>query len=415
MPLAGITIQPPKPYTVAGWAESSGPSRLQKLIARTSSPDILSLALGLPDSSLFPLQALETAAQQVIADGQKLLQYAPHFARLKSHIVELMALRNVRCTESQILLTTGAQQSFNLLAQLLMGPGQSILAEDHTYFGFLQSIKPLQPQIVTVGTGPEEGIDVDEILHKLEAGLRPAFIYVVPEGHNPLAVSLSGEKRKRLVEIARNFQVPIIEDDTYGFLQYGERLRAPLKSLESELVLYVGSFSKILAPALRTGWVVVPERLVPPLSLIKEATDLDTTTLSQCMICSYIETGKLPEHIELLRTTYRRKRDRMVAALRREKLEDTTWKEPQSGLFVWLQLAQDVDAEALFEHALRQERLALVPEAAFVSADGVPRINGMRLNFSCPSLEAIDEGIARLARSLSTYPRSLCKTQQQSR
>ena len=324
MPVSGIAIKPQR-CTPVRWAESSARSRLQEIISRTSSPEILSLALGLPDADLFPAQALAAAAQQVMAEGQKLLQYAPQLARLKSHIVELMALRNVKCTESEILLTTGAQQGFNLLSHLLVGPGQPVLAEDHTYFGFLQAIKPLRPQIITVGTGPEDGVDLDEIEHKLECGLRAAFIYVIPEGHNPLAVSLNDQKRKRLVEIIRRFQVPIVEDDTYGFLQYGQSLHSPLKALESDLVFYVGSFSKILAPALRVGWVVAPEHLIPSLATIKESADLDTTTLSQCVICAYIETGALPGHIELLRTTYRTKRDRMMAALRREMIVHATW------------------------------------------------------------------------------------------
>src|SRR5262249_17402392 len=203
---SGIAIHPQiQSCASPRWTESSGQSRLQEIISRTSSPEILSLALGLPDASLFPIQALAAAAQQVIAKGQSSLQYAPQFARLKSYIVDLMATRNVKCTESEILLTTGAQQGFNLLAHLLVEPRQPILAEDHTYFGFLQAVKPAQPQVVTVGTGPEDGIDLDDIEHKLESGLRPAFIYVIPEGHNPLAVSLSEEKRRQLVEIARKW------------------------------------------------------------------------------------------------------------------------------------------------------------------------------------------------------------------
>jgi 2-aminoadipate transaminase len=363
------------------------------------------MALGLPDSRVFTSQALAIAAEQVFREGHKLLQYAPQPTHLKSHIVDLMAQRKVKCTESEIVLTTGAQQSFTVLSHLLGGPGNPALAEDHTYFGFLQSNKLLQTHIVTVSTDPEEGIDLDETEHILERGLRPAFIYVMPEGHNPLAVSLSEEKQKRLVEIAQRWRVPIIEDDTYGFLQYAQSLRPPLKALDREQVFYVGSFSKIVAPALRVGWIVAPEGLVPLLSQIKDSMDLDTATLSQRLTCSYFETGNLAGHIELLRTTYRRKRDRMVAALRRNKMGDATWREPQAGMFVWLQLTDDLDADSLFEHALRRERLAFVPESAFVSGPDVRRLNGARLNFSYPSLEDIDEGIARLARSISTYPR----------
>ena len=391
-------------YALAPWAEAAGRSRLQEIMARTSSPEILSLALGLPDLNLLPTQAMVASAEQVFQQGPKLLQYAPQLARLKTHIVHLMAQRNVKCTEAEVLLTTGAQQAFSLLSHLLVRPRQPIFVEDYTYFGFLQSIKPSLPEVITIGTGPEEGIDVDEIEHKLERGIRPAYIYVITEGHNPLAVSLSAEKRERLLEVARSWQVPIIEDDTYGLLQYEQPLRPALKAHESELVLYVGSFSKILAPGLRVGWLVAPERLIHPLALIKESMDLDMVALPQCLISSYIETGALPGHLDLLRTTYGQRRERMLAALRREKIPGAAWKEPQAGLFIWLQLASHLDAEGLFEHALRQERLAFVPESAFSSENG-SRINGARLNYSSPNLEAIDEGIARLARAISTYGR----------
>jgi len=391
-------------HAVAEWASGIGRTTLQELLARTASPDVLSLALGLPDPDLFPREALAKASRRAFREGASSLQYAPQLAKLKQQIVRLMATRGVICSESQVLLTTGAQQGLSLIAQLLLDPGRPVLVEEFTYFGFLQCLRPLRPHITTVPIDPRDGLDVEAVEHMLRRGIRPAFLYVIPEGHNPVAVSLSQEKRERLLEICRRWQIPIVEDDTYGFLQYDERLNPPLRSEESTLVFYVGSFSKILAPALRVGWLVVPEHLVLPLSVLKEAVDLDTTTLSQCVVSSYLETNSLPSHLDFIRNTYRKKRDSMLAAMRRNSFTAGSWNEPRSGLFIWLKLSRDIGAGNLLERALQQEKLAFVPGEAFASSDHGTTPNGLRLNFSYPKLDAIDDGISRLSRVLSTYP-----------
>jgi 2-aminoadipate transaminase len=197
--------------------------------------------------------------------------------------------------------------------------------------------------------------------------------------------------------------LPIVEDDTYGFLQYDGELKPPLRAAESELIFYVGSFAKILAPALRVGWVVVPEDLVLPLSVLKEASDLDTTTLSQCIISSYLEENSFALHLELLRENYRNKRDRMIAALEESGISGATWNTPRSGLFLWLQLSARINPGDLLRHALQHERLAFVPGAAFTQSANSGGTNGARLNFSYPSVQAIDDGISRLRKALLTY------------
>jgi 2-aminoadipate transaminase len=388
---------------LANWTSGVGPSTLQELLARTSRPDVLSLALGLPDPSLFPREALAEAALRILRNESGSLQYAPQLAKLRQNVVKLMAARGVNCTETQVLLTTGAQQGLSLIAQLLLDPGRAVLVEEFTYFGFLQCLRPLQPLITTIPIDPKDGLDVDVLERTLRCGLRPAFLYVIPEGHNPVAVSLSEEKRQRLLAVCRQWRLPIVEDDTYGFLQYGERLTPPLRAQEPDLVFYVGSFSKIVAPALRVGWLVVPEQLILPLSVLKEAIDLDTTTVSQCIVSSFLEGNSLASHLNLLRDTYRKKRDCMVAALQRNSLSGAIWNEPKSGLFIWLQLPPNVDPRSLLQHALEQERLAFVPGAAFTSSNHATTTNGARLNFSFPNLEAIDDGISRLSKVLSAY------------
>jgi 2-aminoadipate transaminase len=347
---------------------------------------------------LFPADDLSRAHLAVSKD-RKSLQYAPHFSRLKREVVHLMDRRGVVCEESNVFLTAGAQQGLSLLARLLLNTHDTVFLEEYTYTGFLQAIQPSEPNLVAISTDSQRGIDVDDLEHKLQSGVRPAFLYTTPEGHNPMGGSLDMDRRMRLVELARQWQMPIIEDDAYGFLQYDGHNRAPLRSLDSDLVFYVGSFSKILAPSLRVGWLVVPEELLLPLSVLKESTDIDTATFSQRLVCSYLEQTDLTPHLATLRQAYKGKRDRMVEALHREAIEGLTWTVPRSGVFLWVYAGDGIDTALALEIALREEHLAFVPGSAF-SPHNPGVSNWLRLNFSHPDLTEIDDGIGRLKRVL---------------
>jgi 2-aminoadipate transaminase len=316
---------------------------------------------------------------------------------LKQHVVRLMAERGVECREEQVFLTSGGQQGVNLLARLLIEPGSTVIVEEMAYTGCQQVLYASQAEILTVPTDFKTGVDVDAIQRLLEMGERPALIYVVPDGHNPLAVSMSREKRRRLVELASTYCVPVIEDDAYGFLYYDSPV-PPLRALDHEWILYVGTFSKIMAPALRTGWVVVPESLIPHLAIIKEATDIDTAPLNQRGISAYLDGGHLPAHLARLRAEYRRRRDAMISALRTHFPPGAHWETPASGLFIWVELPEWVDTGELLAAALEQEKVAFIPGHAFYVNEDHPATNRMRLNFSNSSVERIEDGIQRLAR-----------------
>jgi 2-aminoadipate transaminase len=241
-------------------------------------------------------------------------------------------------------------------------------------------------------------MDVDAVERFLVEEPRPSLMYSVPDGHNPMSVSMSLEKRRRLVELARRFRVPIIEDDPYGLLFYGDSCMPPLRSFEAEWVCYVGTFSKILAPGVRTGWVVVPENLVAPLSVIKESMDINMTTLNQRAISHYIETGALWEHLPVLRAEYRRRRDAMLLALQTHFPTEACWQTPASGLFCWVELPAQINGSELLGLAIDTEKIAFIPGFAFHAGNGPCLGSALRLNFTSNSSAIIEDGIARLAR-----------------
>jgi 2-aminoadipate transaminase len=376
-------------------------SALQKMLVATARPDIISFALGMPAVELFPTEALASAAERVLSGNGGALQYSPPLQSLKQHVREVMKWRGVNCREEQIFLTAGAQQGMSLLSRLLLEPGGTVITEELIYSGFQQVLEPFQPHVLTVSTDAETGMDVDAVEQYLRGGVRPSFIYSITDGHNPLSVRLHPSKRARLIELAEQYRVPIIEDDAYGFLCYENPL-PPLRALSERWVFYVGSFSKILAPALRVGWLVVPEELILPLSVIKESTDIDAAPLSQRIVNAYLDTGELPAQIDKLRTQYGIKRDTMMHALAENFPDAARWMKPAGGFFVWVELPPAVDVDELFRTALENEHVAFIPGHAFSVNNERSSTPSIRLNFSHPTTARIEEGIPRLARVLKS-------------
>lgn len=386
---------------LADWTHTMSRSVLRQMLAVVSQPGILSFAGGLPAPELFPTAEYARALAHVLATDPCSLQYGPPYQPLKRQIVQLMARRGVVCTEEQIFLTTGAQQGLNVLTRLLLNPGGQVILEELIYTGLQQVIAPLQPRLLTVPTDMTTGIDVDAVEARLLEGTSPAYIYVIPDAHNPLGVSISPEKRQRLVELANLHGVPIIEDDPYGFLCYEGESRPPLRALNDEWVFYLGSFSKIMAPALRLGWIVAPAALIPKLTVIKEAADLESSALTQRAVAAYLEAGHLPGHLQRLCREYGRRRQAMLAALHRYFPAEADWTRPTSGMFIWVTLPAEVDTADLLQTAVAEEQVAFIPGHAFaVPGCGVSGRNCLRLNFSNCTPEQIEDGIARLARAL---------------
>jgi 2-aminoadipate transaminase len=385
----------------ASWAREIQPTAIQQMLAVATQPEILSFALGLPSAELFPSADYARAVAHVLATDAQSLQYGPSCHSLKRHIVALMAHRGVSCQEEQVFLTTGAQQGMSLIARLLLDVQGSVLLEENIYSGIVQAMEPLQPKMLTVPTDLETGIDVDAVASILSGKDRPTFIYAISDGHNPLGVSMSLEKRYRLAELARHYQVPILEDDAYGMLWYDERCLPPISAFDRDWVFYLGSFSKVLAPALRIGWLIVPETMTLALSSLKEGSDINTATFSQRTAAAYLDMGIFLAHLAKLRQEYRHRRDIMIRALQTHFPLGTRWYKPASGMFLWVEVPGEVDMNEVLMTALSQEKVAFLPGTAFQMNGNRQAASGMRLNFSNCSAERIEDGIARLARTLA--------------
>jgi 2-aminoadipate transaminase len=371
-------------------------SGLREVMDLATRPGILSLAVGLPAADLFPMAALAEAAAHLLATDPGCMQYAPPLKPLKAQIAELMAMRGVRVRPEQIFLTTGSQQAMDLLCRLLVDPGAQVLLEETVYDGIQLAVKRQDVEVLTVSTDPATGLDVDQVESLLARGARPCLLYAITEGHNPLGVSLSVEKRHRLIELARTYGIPILEDDAYGFLYYGDKPEPPLRALDDKWVFYLGSFSKILAPALRAGWAVVPEELASRMSMLKHAADLDTPSFSFRTISAYLETGGLPRHLEEIRAEYGRRRDAILRAMAKHFPPEVRWNRPSSGMFVWVELPREMNATALLRAAVETEQVAFSPGAVFASRDGGHANHCLRLSFANNSPLRLEEGIRRL-------------------
>jgi 2-aminoadipate transaminase len=302
-----------------------------------------------------------------------------------------------------VLVTSGAQQALDLVGKLFLDPGDRVLVEAPTFVGAIQAFRSYQAQYLTVPVD-EDGLRVDLLEDALRA--RPKFLYVLPNFQNPAGVTLSLERRRRLVELASHYRIPIVEDDPYGQLRYeGEHL-PPLVTIDADLhgcargehalhggVLYLGTLSKTLAPGLRLGWIVAPEDVIRRLVQMKQGTDLHTGTFVQMVAYETARGGFLDGHVRRIREVYRERRDAMLGALQREFPSTVRWTRPQGGLFLWVTLPPGTDSSVVLQDALR-EKVAFVPGTPFYP-DGGGR-ESFRLNFSYCRPEVIREGVRRL-------------------
>jgi 2-aminoadipate transaminase len=381
-------------WTLARRAERMNPSVIREILKVTEKPGIISFAGGLPSPKTFPVEAFAAACETVLrTDGRAALQYAASegYRPLCEWVAASMPWD---VSPDQVLITTGSQQGLDLVAKVLIDEGSTVLVETPTYLGALQAFTPMEPHIVSVDSDAE-GVDVDDLLKKAP-GAR--FLYVLPNFQNPTGRSMSEARRAALVAAAKTAGLPIVEDNPYGDLWFDQPPPKPLTARNPEGCIYLGSFSKVLAPGLRLGYVIAPKAIMPKLLQAKQAADLHSPSFNQRMVSEVLKDGFLDRHVPTIRALYKAQCHAMLEALAQEMAGlDVVWNSPDGGMFLWVRLPEGMNAVELLPKAV-DKGVAFVPGAAFYATEADPRT--LRLSFVTASEEQIHIGIAALAQAI---------------
>jgi len=381
----------PTPWKLAKRAEKMNPSVIREILKVTERPGIISLAGGLPSAKTFPIGAFADACAEVLKhNGEAALQYAASegYAPLREAVAAMLPWD---VDPAQVLITTGSQQGLDLIAKILIDEDSKVLVETPTYLGALQAFTPMEPKVVSVASD-DEGVIVDDLIAQAKDA---RFVYLLPNFQNPTGRTMSEARRAAVSEAAAKAGVPIVEDNPYGDLWFDEAPPLPLTARNPEGCIYLGSFSKVLAPGLRLGFLVAPKAIYPKLLQAKQAADLHSPGFNQRMVSEVMKDGFLDRHVPTIRALYKRQRDAMLAALTREmKGLDVQFNTPVGGMFLWVRLPEGLSAVELLPQAV-ERGVAFVPGAPFYAGASDPRT--MRLSFVTASVSEIDTAIAALA------------------
>ncbi len=381
------------------------PSAIRELLRLGADPEVISFGGGYPDATLFPFAELAAVAQAAILEnGQQSLQYTMSNGtpRLRAQIAERMQAQGVTCTAEDVLVLSGGQQGLDLIAKLYIDRGDLIVTENPTFLGALIAFNPYEPRYLTVPMD-EDGIEVErlEALLKVSPGVK--LLYTVPDFHNPTGVTMSLARRQRLIELANQYDFMIIEDTPYREIRYEGAHLPTLKSMDTEgRVIFLGSFSKILAPGLRLGWAVGAAPIIQQLGLLKLASDTQCSTLNMEMVSLFFERYDIEQHIQTVREVYRRKKQVMLETIQETFPEDVTYTNPGGGLFTWLSFPPSFDAARFMrEHALPAAKVAYVPGATFFPIE--QEANHARFSYSTQPEASIVRGMTALGHLLRTH------------
>ena len=400
-------MQTPWDHRYAQRTQRMKASAIRELLKITENPEIISFAGGLPAPEIFPSEEIREACNRVLKDQSALaLQYGATegYLPLREMIARHASRSGVQIRPNNILITSGSQQALDLIGKIFINHGDRLLVESPTYLGALQAWNQYGAEYVTVRTD-DDGMVSEDIEQALRTG--PKFIYVLPNFQNPMGVTMSMERRVKLVEMADRYGVPLVEDDPYGQLRFeGENLPG-VNVLDAQLhvqngrytgnVIYFSTFSKILSPGLRLAWMIAPDEVISKLALAKQGTDLHTATFNQVVAYEVSRHGFLDNHVKHICEVYSERRDVMLDSLAEHMPEGVTWTHPHGGLFLWVRVPESCDTTKMFPAAIRN-KVAYVPGESFHPNGG--GTNTMRLNFSYCKPETIVEGISRLGNML---------------
>ncbi len=373
-------------------------SAIRDILKVTVRPEVISFAGGLPSPATFPIKEMRAAYDAVLTrEGRVALQYGPSdgYAPLREWIADSLSTGGARILPEQVLMLSGSQQGLDLLGKVLVDEGSRVLVETPSYLGALQAFSVYRPQFVAVDSD-EQGI-LPERIEALSQGAR--LLYTLPNFQNPTGRTLPLERRHALVDACARLGLPLVEDDPYGALSYRGEPLPKMLTMNPGGVIHMGSFSKLLSPGIRLGYMVAPQPLVAKLEQAKQAADLHTAQLTQMVVHEVVRDGFLDSHIPTIRKLYADQCEVMLAALAEHFPEGTSWTRPEGGMFIWVTLPGHIDSMELLQEAIA-ENVAFVPGAPFYAE--VPRHNTMRMSFVTVPPERIREGVMRLARLIRT-------------
>lgn len=375
-------------------ADAIKSSAIREILKVTANPEVISFAGGLPSPESFPVEQIKAAYDRVLAQNPKgALQYSTTdgYAPLREWVAHRMSTNGVTISPDQVVIVSGSQQALDLIGKVFINEGDKVLVETPSYLGALQAFSLFFPEFVSVPSD-EHGLDPDLLTPELTAGAK--FIYALPNFQNPTGRMMSEERRAKLVEKAREHDLLVVEDDPYGALWYNEAPPASLLSRMPERVIHMGSFSKVLSPGLRLGYIVAPEPIARKFEQVKQATDLHTSTITQQVAYEVVKDGFLDEHLPKIRALYKGQAEVMLDVLEKNMPDSVTWNRPAGGMFLWVTLPEGADAQQVLAKAVEQ-KVAYVPGAPFFANE--VQGNTLRLAFVTVPEPKIREGIARLA------------------
>lgn len=379
-------------------------SEIRALFAVLERPEIISMAGGNTDTSIVAHRIPECVRDVLTTSSADALGYGPGAGALtlREQLTSLMATEGIEADPHQIVVTDGAQQGLELVAKIFCEPRDLILTEAPTYVGAIGAFDSFQADMRSVPTDGD-GIIPDALVDTLDRAederRRVKFLYLVPTFQNPSGITLSTARREAIIEICRARGVLIVEDNPYAQVRFEGEPVPPLRSMTEDGIIYLGTLSKVFSPGMRVGWVLAPETVRERIVLAKEAADLCSSPFTQLVAASYLGSGHVEEDMDIVRKTYKERRDAMVDALDEHFPPEAFARPPEGGLFLWVTLPEAIDTKAMLARAL-EAGAAYVPGTAFYPSKRDGR-NSMRLNFSYPSVSDIEEGIRRLGRVVS--------------
>ncbi len=373
-------------------------SDIRELLKVASRPDIISFAGGLPASELFPVENMKAALDAVMDEqGRAAMQYGPTdgYLHLREQICERVAAKNnIHTDPEHVFITAGSQQGLDFLGKLFLNPGDVVVLESPSYLGAINAFKQYQPNFISIPTD-ENGMIMEELEKVLANTPNVKLIYIIPDFQNPTGRTWPRERREQFIQIINKYGVPAIEDNPYGDLRFKGEFLPSLKSLDTDgLVVYFGSFSKILTPGFRVGWIIADGRIIEKVNHIAQAAVLQTATLNMMAVSKYIDMFDLDAHVATILPVYKHRCELMIDTMRKTFPAEAVFTDPDGGLFTWIELPEYIDTRELAPLAM-EKKVAYVPGSGFYPKGD--KNNGMRLNYSCSSDEKIIQGVNILA------------------